>query len=42
MYIDGMLIPVPEGRKDEYIALAKRMAALFKAHGATRVVECWG
>ena len=41
-YIDGFLIPVPTGKKYDYLALAATMAPIFKEFGATRVVECWG
>ncbi|WP_437723960.1 DUF1428 domain-containing protein [Sorangium sp. So ce861] len=40
-YVDGYLTPVPRAKKDAYIALAARAAAILKEHGATRVVECW-
>lgn len=40
-YIDGTIIPVPAARKDDYIALAKTMAAAFIEHGATQVVDAW-
>ena len=36
------MIPVPAGKKDEYLALARKMASIFKEFGATRVVEAWG
>ena len=38
-YIDGYLIPVPEGKLDAYRAMAEEMAPKFKEWGATRVVE---
>ena len=41
-YVDGFLIPVPTGKKKDYLALAATMAPIFKEFGATRVVECWG
>ena len=41
-YIDGFVIPVPEGNKEAYREMAARAAAVFKEHGAIRVVECWG
>ncbi|BBK32487.1 uncharacterized protein YbaA (DUF1428 family) [Stella humosa] len=41
-YVDGFLVPVPSGRKDEYLAAAAKAAAVFRECGATRVVECWG
>ena len=41
-YVDGFLIPVAPGKRDEYLAVACKMAAIFKEFGATRVVEAWG
>ena len=41
-YVDGSLVPVPAGNKDAYRDLAAKHAAVFKEHGATRVVEAWG
>jgi uncharacterized protein YbaA (DUF1428 family) len=41
-YVDGYLIAVPRANKDAYLRLAVEMAALFREHGALRVVECWG
>jgi uncharacterized protein YbaA (DUF1428 family) len=41
-YIDGFVVPVPNGKKDAYRALALKMTAVFKKLGAIRVVECWG
>jgi uncharacterized protein YbaA (DUF1428 family) len=41
-YVDGFVIPVPAGRKEEFREHAARFAPLFLEHGATRVMECWG
>ncbi|MFJ5370414.1 DUF1428 domain-containing protein, partial [Bosea sp. CER48] len=41
-YIDGMLSPVPGGRKADFHAFAAEGAALFEEHGALRVVDAWG
>lgn len=41
-YTDGFLVPVPAGNKEAYREIAAKVAAVFKEHGATRVVEAWG
>jgi uncharacterized protein YbaA (DUF1428 family) len=41
-YVDGYLIPVPNAKRDEYIALAKKSAEVFKDCGAISITECWG
>ena len=41
-YIDGFLIPVPQSRKEEYLAQARAAAPIFLDLGATRIVETWG
>ena len=41
-YITGMVIPVPTANREAYKAMAKKAAAVFKDHGALKVVECWG
>ena len=41
-YVEGFLIPVPEGKQEAYRAMAEHCAPIFLEHGATRVVECWG
>jgi uncharacterized protein YbaA (DUF1428 family) len=41
-YVDGFLVPVPTGKKEEYRAMAAKAGAVFKKCGATRTVECWG
>ena len=41
-YIDGFVVPVPASSKAAYAALAGKAALVFKEHGATSVVECWG
>ena len=38
-YVDGFVVPVPEGKTDAYRELAQKMAKVFRQHGATRVVE---
>lgn len=41
-YVDGFIAAVPTKNKQLYIKHAKAAAAVFKEHGATRLVECWG
>lgn len=41
-YIDGFVVPVPNGKKEAYRELSARVAPIFKEYGALRVVECWG
>ena len=41
-YVDGSVIPVPEGHRQAYLDSAKEVAALLKRCGATRVVDAWG
>lgn len=41
-YVDGFVIPVPAGNKEEFRAVAAKAAPVFLENGATRVVECWG
>jgi uncharacterized protein YbaA (DUF1428 family) len=40
-YIDGYVIAVPTANKTAYAAKAVTMAAMFKSHGASRMVETW-
>jgi uncharacterized protein YbaA (DUF1428 family) len=41
-YIDGFVIPVSTGARQDFINHANRMDKFFLDHGATRVVEGWG
>ena len=41
-YADGFIVPVPDGKKQAYLAMAERAAAIFEEYGALRVVEEWG
>lgn len=41
-YIDGFVAPVPLANRSAYLAFATKAAAVFKDHGALKVVECWG
>jgi uncharacterized protein YbaA (DUF1428 family) len=40
-YADGFVVPVPQGKREAYRALAAKMAKEFRKHGATRVVEAF-
>ena len=41
-YIDGFVAAVPNANRDAYRKHAEDGAVVFKEHGATQVVECWG
>jgi uncharacterized protein YbaA (DUF1428 family) len=41
-YVDGIVVPVPENRREDYARLAGQNAAVFREYGATRVVETLG
>jgi len=41
-YIDGFVIAVPTGNRQQFIAHANQVDSAFIDHGATRVVEAWG
>jgi len=41
-HIDGFVAAVPDHRREDYLAFARKFAALFKEYGALRVVDCWG
>ena len=41
-YVDGFVLPVPDGKKAAYNDMASKAAANFKKYGAVRVVEAWG
>lgn len=41
-YVDGFVAAVPSENRDLYREMAEEAAAIFKEHGALRVVECWG
>ena len=40
-YIDGFCAAVPNDNKETYLKYAQISAAIFKEHGALRVVESW-
>ena len=41
-YVDGFIMAVPTANKERFIEHAKLGDAVFREHGATRVLECWG
>jgi uncharacterized protein YbaA (DUF1428 family) len=41
-YVDGFVAPVSTAKREEYREFAEKAAAIFRKHGALRVVECWG
>jgi uncharacterized protein YbaA (DUF1428 family) len=41
-YVDGFVIAVPTANKEAYTKMSADLAPLFKAHGALKLVECWG
>ena len=41
-YVDGIVVPVPTGKRDDYARLAGENAKVFREYGATRVVETLG
>ena len=41
-YVDGYVIAVPTNNRDAFTKHANEAAAVFKEHGASSVVECWG
>ena len=41
-YVDGFVAAVPSAKREAYRQHAEAAAAVFREHGALRVVECWG
>lgn len=41
-FFDCFVAAVPTANRDAYIAHAQQMDAVFKDHGAIRVIEAWG
>ncbi len=41
-FLDITVIPVRTADKEAYLAHSRRVSPLFREHGATGVVECWG
>lgn len=41
-YVDGFILPVRAENRQAYIDMAQTASAIFRDHGVTRYVECWG
>ena len=41
-YVDGVVAAVPAANREAFRKHAEAAAAVFKEHGALKVVECWG
>ncbi|MGS5085617.1 DUF1428 domain-containing protein [Hydrogenophaga sp. A37] len=41
-YVQGFVLPVPAGKREDYRKLAEDAWVMFKDYGALRVVEAWG
>ncbi len=41
-YVQGFIVPVPAGKRDDYRKMAENAWTMFKKYGALRVVEAWG
>jgi len=41
-YVDGFLAAVPTANREAFRKHAEDAAVVFKEHGASKVVECWG
>jgi len=41
-YVDGIVVPVPKDKRDDYARLSAQNAKVFREFGATRVVETLG
>jgi uncharacterized protein YbaA (DUF1428 family) len=41
-YIDAMVAAVPTANREAYLKHSELTTAVFKEHGALKIVECWG
>lgn len=41
-YVDGIVAAVPTANRQAFIQHSAEAAAIFKEHGAVKVVDCWG
>lgn len=39
-YVDGFVVPVPEGNLEAYLDMARRAGEIWQEHGALEYVEC--
>jgi uncharacterized protein YbaA (DUF1428 family) len=40
-FADITIVPVSAARKVAYLAFSRRMADIYRAHGATRIIDYW-
>lgn len=40
-FADITITPVPHAKKEDYFEFSRRMAAVYRDHGATRIVDYW-
>jgi uncharacterized protein YbaA (DUF1428 family) len=40
-FTDITIVPVPTSNKQPYLEFSKRIAEIYREHGALRVVDCW-
>lgn len=40
-YVDGFIVPVAPGKKEEYRRMASEASSMFKEFGAIEIVECF-
>ncbi len=40
-YVEGYLIPVHRDRKEGYSAFSDKVAAVYREHGALRIIDRW-
>src|SRR5690606_8459095 len=41
-YVDGFIVPVPNGNREAYREMAAKAAKIFMEYGAVRDIEAWG
>ncbi|MEA3193301.1 MAG: hypothetical protein QOD26_1634 [Betaproteobacteria bacterium] len=40
MYVDGFVVPVPKGKKQAYLKMARKAGKVWREHGALDYKEC--